>query len=63
MDENTKMLLTLSAKSTITTIFALEPNIIEKGDDTLNLYIQTDSHGETADVRDIIIERKILFGK
>lgn len=58
LDENTKMLLTLSAKSTITTIFALEPNIIEKGDDTLNLYIQTDSHGETADVRDIIIERK-----
>lgn len=51
-------LYTLSAKSTIETIFALEPNIIEVSDDVLNLYIQTDQHGEDADVRDIIIERK-----
>lgn len=27
-------------------------------DDVLNLYIQTDQHGEEADVRDIIIEEK-----
>lgn len=53
-----KTLYTLSAKSIIETIFALEPNIIEKGEDILNLYIQKDSKGEAADVRDIIIERK-----
>lgn len=53
-----KALYTLSAKSTIDTIFALEPNIIEKENDDLKLYIQSDEHGEVADVRDIIIQRK-----
>ena len=53
-----KTLYTLSAKSTISTIFAMEPNIVEVDDDILNLYIQTDQHGEIADVRDIIIQRK-----
>lgn len=51
----------LSAKSTIETIFAMEPNIIEKSSDLLNLYIQNDKHGEDADVRDIIIERKDII--
>ncbi len=55
MEQN---LYTLSAKSTIGTIFALEPNIIENTPDILSLYIQTDHRGEEADVRDIIIERK-----
>ena len=54
-------LYTLSAQSTIETIFSLEPNIIETGTDVLNLYIQTDQHGEDADVRDIIIERKDII--
>lgn len=58
LHENEQQLYTLSAKSTIETIFALEPNIIECGEDVLNLYIQTDQHGQEADVRDIIIERK-----
>lgn len=53
-----KALYTLSAKSTIDTIFALEPNIIEKENDVLKLYIQSDEHGEVADVRDIIIQRE-----
>lgn len=53
-----KALYTLSAQSTIDTIFALEPNIIEKENDVLKLYIQSDEHGEVADVRDIIIQRK-----
>lgn len=53
-----QQLYTMSAKSTIDTIFAMEPNIVEVGDDFLNLYIQNDQHGEVADVRDIIIERK-----
>jgi len=56
IDEQT--LYRLSAKSTIDTIFALEPNIVEVSDDVLSLYIQADQHGEVADVRDIIIERK-----
>lgn len=54
-------LYTLSAKSTIETIFALEPNIVEQSSDILNLYIQNDRHGEEADVRDIIIERKDII--
>lgn len=54
-------LYTLSAKSTIETIFALEPNIVEDSSDILNLYIQNDKHGEEADVRDIIIERKEII--
>jgi hypothetical protein len=58
LSDTEQMLYTLSAKSTIDTIFALEPNIIENAADILNLYIQADNHGETADVRDIIIERK-----
>lgn len=53
-----QQLYTLSAKSTIETIFAMEPNIVEQSDDILCLYIQSDQHGEEADVRDIIIERK-----
>lgn len=53
-----KTLYSLSAKSTIDTIFTLEPNIVEKADDMLKLYIQNDEHGEHADVRDIIIQRK-----
>ena len=35
----------------------MEPNIVERTSDMLRLYIQTDKHGEEADVRDIIIER------
>ena len=58
LDLGQQLLYTLSAKSTIETIFAMEPNIIEGYDDILNLYIQDDHHGEEADVRDIIIERK-----
>jgi hypothetical protein len=53
-----QQLYALSAKSTIDTIFAMEPNIVEVCDDILNLYIQEDQRGEVADVRDIIIERK-----
>jgi len=56
-----RTLYTLSAKSTIETIFALEPNIVEDSSDILNLYIQNDKHGEEADVRDIIIERKEII--
>lgn len=58
LNDTEKTLYSLSAKSTIDTIFAMEPNIIEVEDDILSLYIQNDQHGEEADVRDIILERK-----
>lgn len=58
LSRNEQQLYTLSAKSTIETIFAMEPNIVEQSNDVLSLYIQNDQHGEEADVRDIIIERK-----
>lgn len=61
LEPSEQTLYTLSAKSTIDTIFALEPNIIEESTDVLNLYIQNDQHGEDADVRDIIIERKDII--
>lgn len=58
LNDSEQQLFTLSAKSTIDTIFAMEPNIVEETSDVLNLFIQSDQHGEIADVRDIIIERK-----
>ena len=58
LTQGEQTLYALSAKSTIETIFALEPNIVEQSSDILNLYIQNDQHGEEADVRDIIIESK-----
>ena len=58
LDSCKQQMFTLSAKSTIDTIFALEPRITEKKDDVLNLFIQTDDHGKKGDVRDIIIERQ-----
>ena len=58
LSKEEKGLYNLSAKSTISTIFALEPNIIEHNNDILYLYIQSDENGKQADVRDIIIERK-----
>ena len=39
-------------------IFDLEPRIIEDGNDEIELFIQTDQHGEQGDVRDILIVRR-----
>lgn len=61
LTQNEQTLYSLSAKSTIETIFGLEPNIVEQCPDILNLFIQNDQHGEDADVRDIIIERKDII--
>lgn len=58
LSKNDQLLYELSARSTIETIFALEPNIVEQSDDVLNLFIQNDKRGEVADVRDIVIERE-----
>lgn len=58
LSKSNQSLYALSARSTIDTIFSLEPNIVEDSSDVLSLYIQTDKRGEEADVRDIIIERR-----
>lgn len=47
----------LSAASVTSTIFAMEPNILEVSSDTLDIYIQSDQEGQEADVRDIILRR------
>ena len=41
----------------MSTIFEMEPMIIENGDDILTLHIQTDNEGKEGDVRDIVIAR------
>ncbi len=50
-------LMDLAARSTVDTIFDLEPMILD-GNDTLTLSIQPDKRGIEGDVRDIIITRK-----
>ena len=57
LSEEEKELYKLSSQSMTSTIFAMEPRIIEITNDLLSLYIQEDKHGEIADVRDIIIQR------
>ncbi len=48
----------ISASVAATAIFDMEPRMVEDGDDTLELFIQTDEHGEEGDVRDIIVLRR-----
>ena len=52
-----KTLLIESANAVISTIFEMEPMILENDNDLLTLKIQTDSEGKDGDVRDIIISR------
>ena len=47
-----------SANAAVSTIFALEPLIVEDGDDMLELFIQPDQAGQDGDVRDILIIRR-----
>ncbi len=53
-----QILLQQSANAVVSTIFDMEPMIIEKSNDTLELKIQTDDEGKEGDVRDILISRK-----
>lgn len=61
LSKEEQTLYLLSAESTIDTIFSLEPRIIENSTDKLQLYIQSDSKGIEADVRDIIIKRDVII--
>ena len=58
MPDGFKAILASSANAVVSTIFEMEPMIIENGDDLLTLKIQTDSEGKEGDVRDIVISRK-----
>ena len=53
-----QLLLQQSANAVVSTIFDMEPMILEKSTDTLELKIQTDNEGKEGDVRDILISRK-----
>lgn len=58
MSDTFKAILTQSAKATVSTVFEMEPMIIEISDDVLTLHIQTDNEGKEGDVRDIVIARQ-----
>lgn len=58
MPDGFKSILSSSASAVVSTIFDMEPMIIEDSDDTLTLKIQTDNEGKDGDVRDIVIARK-----
>ena len=58
IDIKTQETLLISSRAAVATLFDMEPMIIEKDDDCLQLYIQPDTKGEIGDVRDIIIVRK-----
>ncbi len=53
-----QLLLKQGANAVVSTIFDMEPMIIEKSNDVLDLMIQTDNEGKEGDVRDILISRK-----
>lgn len=58
IDVSTRYILKISAMSAVETLFDMEPLILEKGLDCLELFIQPDSKGEVGDVRDIVIVRR-----
>lgn len=57
IEENLKSQLNKSADAVVSTIFEMEPMILEKDNDIVKLAIQTDDQGKDGDVRDIIISR------
>ena len=58
ISDELKSILVQSATAAVSTIFDMEPMIIENSDDILSLKIQTDNEGKEGDVRDIVIARK-----
>ena len=58
ISDELKSILAQSATAAVSTIFDMEPMIIENSDDILSLKIQTDNEGKEGDVRDIVIARK-----
>lgn len=58
ISDELKSILAQSATAAVSTIFDMEPMIIENSDDILSLKIQTDNEGKEGDVRDIVITRE-----
>lgn len=58
ISDELKSILAQSAIAAVSTIFDMEPMIIENSDDILSLKIQTDNEGKEGDVRDIVVARK-----
>lgn len=57
MPEGFQFILKQSAVAAVSTIFDMEPMILENGTDILQLKIQADKKGKEGDVRDIVISR------
>lgn len=60
ISDELKSILKQSAAAAVSTIFDMEPMIVENSDDILSLKIQTDNEGKEGDVRDIVIARKYV---
>lgn len=58
MPDGFKSILSSSASAVISTIFDMEPMMLESDADLLTLKIQTDNEGKDGDVRDIVISRE-----
>ena len=55
-----KNVMTESARAAVFTIFDMEPMLLEKGEDSVVITLQTDKKGTLGDVRDIVLSRKDL---
>lgn len=58
LNASEKTMYKLSALAGVSTIFDLEPLILEDGNDELELKIQSDDKGKEGDVRDVLIIRR-----
>ena len=57
VNDELQSILSKSAEAVVSTIFEMEPKILENDEEILKLRIQTDNEGKAGDVRDIIISR------
>lgn len=60
LSDETKRIYKISSLAAVDKIFAMEPRITEQFEDILELLIQSDTNGETGDVRDILIIRNAI---
>ncbi len=60
LSDEDKRIYKISSLAAVANIFAMEPRITEQSDDILELLIQSDTHGETGDVRDILLIRSSI---
>ncbi|MDE6770341.1 MAG: HaeIII family restriction endonuclease, partial [Muribaculaceae bacterium] len=60
LSDETKRIYMISSLAAVDKIFDMEPRITEQSEDILELLIQSDTNGETGDVRDILIIRNAI---